>query len=110
MNYLERYLIAYYSTMNPEYGYNVSPGGAGCGKGLKRSEESRKNYSNAQQKRAQDPEFRKKLSKRLTGIPRKPKPKFLWIMPDGTERVYTIQAAHQHYLNKGINIKKGPRI
>ena len=40
MDYLEKYLIAYFNTTNPEFGYNVTKGGEGVS-GFKHSEESK---------------------------------------------------------------------
>lgn len=40
MNYLERYLISYYQSNNPKYGYNMSEGGESGTSGYKHTEES----------------------------------------------------------------------
>lgn len=40
MDYLEKYLIAYFNTTNPEFGYNVTKGGEGVSD-FKHSEESK---------------------------------------------------------------------
>lgn len=46
MDYLEKYLIAYYNTTNPSFGYNVTKGGEGVS-GFKHSEESKAKMSAA---------------------------------------------------------------
>ena len=45
MYYLEKYLIAYYQTNNPDFGYNKSSGGEVSSAGCHRSEEIRKKIS-----------------------------------------------------------------
>lgn len=57
----EKELIKLYKTTDPEYGYNCSVGGPGCGRGQKRSEETRKKAS---RKRWQDPEYRGRILKK----------------------------------------------
>lgn len=44
MDYLEKYLISYYNTTDPRYGYNITSGGEGVS-GFKHSEESKKKMS-----------------------------------------------------------------
>lgn len=44
MDYLEKYLISYYNTTDPMYGYNITKGGEGVS-GFKHSEESKKKMS-----------------------------------------------------------------
>ena len=45
MYYLEKYLIAYYQTNNPDFGYNKSSGGENGGVGCHRSEETKRKMS-----------------------------------------------------------------
>ena len=47
MYYLEKYLIAYYQTNNPDFGYNKSSGGENGGVGCHRSEETKRKMSEA---------------------------------------------------------------
>lgn len=46
MFYLEKYLISYYQTTNPKYGYNKSTGGEGGTTGYHLSDECKKKISN----------------------------------------------------------------
>ena len=86
MYYAEKYLIAYYHTMESEFGYNHSEGGSGslgykhpeevrkriseARKGKPVSEEARKHMAEAQKKVHADPEYRKKQSESKKGKPR----------------------------------------
>lgn len=73
MYYAEKYLIAYYQTTNPEYGYNNSIGGKkhslGCHYSL--SPETKAKVAEANRRKAKDPDYRRRLSEIQKG---KPKP------------------------------------
>ena len=65
MYYAEKYLIAYYHTMESEFGYNHSVGGEHGALGYRHSEEARRKISEATRKSNLDPEVRRKRSESL---------------------------------------------
>lgn len=65
MYYAEKYLIAYYHTMESEFGYNHSVGGEHGALGYRHSEEARRKISEATKKSNLDPEVRRKRSESL---------------------------------------------
>ena len=87
MYYLEKYLIAFYNTRNPEFGYNVQgvKGKKGPG-GWKFSEETKA-----------------KMSKARKGIPH---PKYKYLFPDGRIRELAASGVGRHYTSKGIKLVK----
>ena len=121
MNYLERYLIAFYNTI--KNGYNISPGGDGQGKhsaetrrrlseaqkgkprpwqvGRKYSEESKQKMRESQHTLHRDPEYLAKLSKAKKG---KPLTKFLFQTETG-ERVWATRQNQRCYHPNWIEIK-----
>ena len=56
---LERFYIALFRSNNPKFGYNLDSGGSTC---REISEETRQKYVEIARKRAQDPEYKKKIS------------------------------------------------
>lgn len=105
-------LISFFHSNDPKFGYNCSSGGEGStgphlkARGKSFSEEHRKKIGEANRRRAQDPEFRAKISKSLKGNTCMVHPKLKWLFPDGTVREMSIQNASKLYLNRGINIIK----
>lgn len=66
MFYLERYLISYFDTTNPEKGYNKAKGGPGSrGAHWKLSEDTRKKMSEANKGKVIPEETRRKISETL---------------------------------------------
>ena len=61
MYYAEKYLIAYYHTMESKFGYNHTAGGSST-LGFRHSEETRKEMSEIQKKIHSNPEYLKKQS------------------------------------------------
>ena len=66
MNYLEKYLIAYYQTNIPEYGYNNTYGGSTV---FRLSEEAKLKISKANKGKIISEEQRKKISESCKGRP-----------------------------------------
>ena len=65
MYYAEKYLIAYYHTMESEFGYNHSVGGEHGALGYRHSEEVRKKIAEDSKKKWTDPEYRRKVTEGL---------------------------------------------
>ena len=65
MFYLERYLMSYYQTNNPDYGYNRSVGGEFNG-GFKHSEETKERMRESYKKSHND-DYKKHMSIVMTG-------------------------------------------
>lgn len=65
MFYLERYLISYYQTNNPDYGYNKSTGGEFNG-GFKHSDETKERMRESYKKSHND-DYKKRMSVIMTG-------------------------------------------
>lgn len=59
-------LIAKYKSNNREFGYNLTQGGDGV-KGYVHTEETKKKISDASKKMYENPDFKKKLSERMSG-------------------------------------------
>lgn len=67
LNSLETYWIKRLRSNDPKYGYNLTIGGEGRGKGYKLSKRSRRKISRALLGKSFSDERRKKISKALTG-------------------------------------------
>lgn len=65
MYYLEKYLIAYYNSNNPDKGYNLSEGGEQASMGVQRSEEYRRKQSLARKGKKRDKDFCQRVSEGL---------------------------------------------
>lgn len=65
-NWLEKYLIQYYNSTNPEFGFNITKGGDGC-LGVKQTDEVKKRISEANKGKKFSKEHREKISKSLIG-------------------------------------------
>ena len=92
MNYLEKYLIKFYDTTNPDKGYNLDNGGNGHGV---HSEQSRKKNSLAHMGVSKGPhkqETRQKMSETA-----KQRPRLAWKTPEGKVRYMTIQAVYRNH-------------
>ena len=108
MWYGEKYLIAYYNTTNPEYGYNLSKGGEGSSYGCRfsLSEEAKKKMSEAK-KGSKNPNFGKhswNFGKHTPyyggGQPKGNKiPKYKWLTPEGNVVEMGIGQAHRFHSN-----------
>lgn len=63
----EIYLISYYNTQNPEYGYNIQPGGQLGNAGMTFSEDTKKKISDSHKGKQLSEEHKKKISESLKG-------------------------------------------
>lgn len=78
MNYLERYLISYYQSNNPKYGYNMSEGGESGTSGYKHTEESHRKMLEWRKTFIQPP-LSKETKQKMKDIARKNRGKKVYI-------------------------------
>lgn len=120
MWYLEKYLIAYYDTANPEKGYNLSTGGEYAMTGFHHKENSKRKMSNSHKGKKLPPhseeakrkqsasmkgkntepkseEFKRQVSISMKGKNTGPKPKLKYLTPNGEIRIMDKGNAGKHH-------------